>query len=925
MAINITNNAIAMICSGEFQGDDLKPIVQVVDIKLIGSNNSAAERYRMVISDGVHTQQGMLATQKNDLVHSGQLQTGSIVELSQFVGQLVQNRKIIIIIDLKVINEKCEKIGNPIQYGQAPGGPTTQSRSPMDQPGITTGDYQSYSGASLSSDPSSGLNLNVRAPLHQPRSDSGPQTYGNSISSKSNSGGHGLTIGRPGYPKPEPGSSLPGSAPFAGNYGDQNRNINSSKFEGRAQGSFNNSSRPLQPTYQQPPSMYMNRGPIAKNEVPARIIPISALNPYQSRWTIKARVTSKKELRRYTNARGEGKVFSFDLLDSDGGEIQVTGFNAVADQFYDQIEAGKMYLISRGSLKPASKNFNRLQNEYEITLENTSTVQPCMEDDHTIPMQQFHFRPISDIETMETNSMLDIIGVVSSINPTQSIQTKNGTETQKKTLQLKDMSGRSVELTLWGSICTAEGQELQSMRDEGGFPVLAVKAGRVNEFNGRSVGTLSTSQLFIEPDIPEARVLKEWFDLEGRNTPAISISKESLGPGRLDVRKTVSQIKDERLGTSEKPDWITVKATISFVKTETFCYTACPLMVGDRQCSKKVTNNGDGLWKCDRCDKSVAECDYRYILQLQIQDFTGYTWVTAFQETGEKIMHISAKELYYLKHEEQDDEKVLDITKEVLFTEYIFKLKVKEETFSDEQRVKSTIVAVEKLNFSGESRHILDLMDRHLVEDANGVLGAVSGSESGMTSKGYQNMGYMGQLTTPSIGSSRTNASTGKDIRALPANQMRHHVSPYSSAINPGGVGRNLGIPSTGVYISCTSCGGSGHNSNNCPSVMNRQGQSIEEGYGSRAQPAVGGSDGPCYRCGQSGHRVRDCPSINAVGARGGGNNVGGGGASDECYKCRQSGHWAKDCPGTSSSSMYGNSGVAGRYGGVSNQRVGGF
>ncbi|KAI3862722.1 hypothetical protein MKX03_002014 [Papaver bracteatum] len=799
MAIILTQNAIATICSGEFQGDDLKPIVQVVDIKLISSNNTSAERFRMVISDGVHTQQGMLATQKNELLYSGQLQTNSIVELSEFVGPPVLNRKIIMIIDLKVIVEKYEKIGNPYQYGQAPGGPTAQSRSPMDQPGITTGDYRSYSSASLSSGTSAGQNLNGRAPLHQPMSDSGPQTYGNSISSNSNSGGHGLTIWRPGYPKP----------PFAGNYVDQNRNINSSKMEGIAQGSFNNSCRPLQPTYQQPPSMYTNRGPVAKNEAPARIIPIAALNPYLSRWTIKARVTSKKELRRFTNDRGEGKVFSFDLLDSDGGEIQVTGFNAVADQFYDRIDAGKVYLISRGSLKPASK-FNRLQNEYEITLQNTSTIEPCMEDDHTIPKQQFHFRPISDIETMEINSMLDIIGVVSFINPTQNIATKYG-ETQRKTLQLKDMSGGSVELTLWGSSRSAEWQELQKMRENGGFPVLVVKAGRVNGFNGRSVGMLPTSQLFIEPDVPEKRMLKEWFDSEGRNMQAISISKESSGTRRLDVRKTLSQIKDEQLGTSEKPDWITVRARISFVKTKFFCYTACP------QCMKKVTNDGNGRWKCERCDKSFSECDYRYILQLQIQDFTGYTWVKAFQETGEKIMGYSAKTLYYLKHEEQDEDKFLDITRGVLLNRYIFKLKVEQETFDDQQRVKSTIVAVEKLDFSTESRHLLDLIDRHLVEDASGVPGTASTSETGMISKGYQDMGYMDRQLT--IGSSRSNASTGNDLRA-PANQMGHYVNRYISSITPG---------------SCSSCGGGGHDSNNCPSVMNRRGQSIE-GYGSRAQ-----------------------------------------------------------------------------------------
>lgn len=76
----------------------------------------------------------------------------------------------------------------------------------------------------------------------------------------------------------------------------------------------------VQPPYQPPPS-YRNHGAVMKNEAPARIIPINALNPYQGRWAIKARITAKGDLRRYNNARGDGKVFSFDLLDSDGGEI----------------------------------------------------------------------------------------------------------------------------------------------------------------------------------------------------------------------------------------------------------------------------------------------------------------------------------------------------------------------------------------------------------------------------------------------------------------------------------------------------------------------------------------------------------------------------------------------------------------------------
>jgi replication factor A1 len=81
-----------------------------------------------------------------------------------------------------------------------------------------------------------------------------------------------------------------------------------------------------------------------------------------------------------------------------------------------------------------------------------------------------------------------------------------------------------------------------------------MKAGRVSDFSGKSVGTISSTQLLIDPDIPAAHQLQDWFDGEGRHSVSQSISREGGIGMRIELRKTVSAIKDEGLGRGDKLD-----------------------------------------------------------------------------------------------------------------------------------------------------------------------------------------------------------------------------------------------------------------------------------------------------------------------------------------------------------------------------------
>lgn len=107
----------------------------------------------------------------------------------------------------------------------------------------------------------------------------------------------------------------------------------------------------------------------------ATIYPIEAISPYSSKWTIKARCTSKTGVKTWHNKNGEGKLFSVNLLD-DSGEIKATGFNDQCDMLFDLFQEGSVYYISSPCrVQIAKKQFTNLNNDYELAFERDTLVE----------------------------------------------------------------------------------------------------------------------------------------------------------------------------------------------------------------------------------------------------------------------------------------------------------------------------------------------------------------------------------------------------------------------------------------------------------------------------------------------------------------------------------------------------------------------
>lgn len=90
-------------------------------------------------------------------------------------------------------------------------------------------------------------------------------------------------------------------------------------------------------------------------------------------------------------------IFSESVY-AQGTQIQATMFNEAAKKFYPIFELGKVYYVSKGSLRIANKQFKTVQNDYEMSLNENAIVEEA-EGETFIPQVQYNFVKIDHLGT----------------------------------------------------------------------------------------------------------------------------------------------------------------------------------------------------------------------------------------------------------------------------------------------------------------------------------------------------------------------------------------------------------------------------------------------------------------------------------------------------------------------------------------------
>lgn len=138
-----------------------------------------------------------------------------------------------------------------------------------------------------------------------------------------------------------------------------------------------------------------------------------------------------------------------------------------------------------------------------------------------------------------------------------------------------------------------------------------------------------------------------------------------------ELEKKIEYMSDSETIVSMLNVWIT-----RFAFARKWSYEACP------KCKKAAEKYN----KCANCDFAVEETDLKFVLGVEISDFSGSMWVTAYDEFAKKIFYDLGKNAATKLHE-YNKQQLSEVSEKYAFQFYRIKINTKKDS---EGRIKHT-------------------------------------------------------------------------------------------------------------------------------------------------------------------------------------------------------------------------------------------
>lgn len=409
----------------------------------------------------------------------------------------------------------------------------------------------------------------------------------------------------------------------------------------------------------------------------------------------------KEEPRTINTKRGPSTVFSFVLTDTEGNSIKISAFGKECDKFSDLVQNGEAYYVScvgGSTVREANKRFNSTGHIYEITLNVQCNVELCTDRHIGTPVVKLNAMRLLDIKH-HANECVDVLAIIDKVDEIGSVTAK-ATQQQlsRRNVTLIDMSCTQVVMTLWGN-------DVDKITPDQVGQVIGVKGAPVREFNGGfSLSLGSGSLILTAPDGQPTADLYHWY-AETRPSAAVGSLTSDSGASFEQECRVICVLNNTNLDGTDRGMFATVQAFVNVVKTENIAYLACP----SESCKKKVVPEGQ-QWRCNNCGLFDTHKTL-YILNVQLGDFSGLTWVTMFDETATGLLGISAEKLLELQLSNRDayDE----ILQKPRYKPFEFRVRLANEFYNDQKKVRWNCYTARPVNVERYKKVLENMVARY--------------------------------------------------------------------------------------------------------------------------------------------------------------------------------------------------------------------
>ncbi|WVZ59866.1 LOW QUALITY PROTEIN: hypothetical protein U9M48_009958 [Paspalum notatum var. saurae] len=372
---------------------------------------------------------------------------------------------------------------------------------------------------------------------------------------------------------------------------------------------------------------------------------LADLNPTRYNWCIKVRVVRMW----HVSSIAKGKNFASTeliLADEEGLAIPACIGQKNIHKFSSSMAEGRSYYIRNFQVSKQERKFKAIPSTYTIFFTSWTGIEEIPAEESTnLPRYIFYFVDFEDLDhrARHGDSLVDIIGQLTVVHPLVHSSSLNGPSVRRE-LDLRDLSGRHLSVTLWGEHATSFEERFLLETIGNDDPVVIIFVGmQVRLFLGSpSCRSNAATKWYINIDIPEVNAFR--VSLEGRgfevqilpgdgNDGTAGLNEEHAN------RKTVSELLG--LNPHDNNDVrFTCHATIREVDvTNGWWYKGCSI------CKKGLKSTPLGGLECANCNLDEPMIIPCYKLNVAVEDATGRAKIFMFGGVAEQVVRRTASEL----------------------------------------------------------------------------------------------------------------------------------------------------------------------------------------------------------------------------------------------------------------------------------------